>query len=646
VLKKVTKNASFAVAAIVLILLACRILISINYQRTHHPLTSEDKNYLWFVKQQDTNVLHPNDFMDLHLSLGFFKNNWNNLVKNIRIVNEIGLTRFLKWAVRGTGLVPSYEGWEACFIYDQALSAFVFTLHEDYPRAKRIFDFFEDTSRRNYDQLKYFRAFTDAYERTGKEHETWAAGPNAWILMALNYYTFETGDRSYFDLSRKIADWIVSLQSIEGGIIGGYYGNGKPMTWISSEHNFDCFAALRDYGRLWNDEFYLKRAKNIQFWFEHDAWNAKQNRFNMGRNNKFYATDQSSWAVLSLGKKYKNTFEFAYKHSQCKHLYKINNVMIEGFDFGAVYDTGPYPDKDAVWLEGTGHMVAALYVADEEQKADYFLGELKKADTRSEMHPGAMGLPYATNEGTPVFGSWLMQDKPLSVAGTSWYLFAKNRFNPFSMDQNLLPANTQIKTLRYVPDFHFVPIIDDFEYTNIKFETAYWDEYIYTYKSEITKEWADDGDGNEYMKLHYIPKKDTTSALAKVERRFMLDQDWSQYEKFSVRFRGDGSGNIVRIKVRDKEGEMYDVPLFPRSTKWETYTFRLPQDFSRDRGDGVTYGNNRFDTDGIIALLVEINSKQGEESHIGIDDLELIGKKSTPVPETMFLKKTGANTNP
>lgn len=584
-----------------------------NFHRARRPLVSEDLNYLWFAGQQDKNVLHPKDIF--------------NFGKNGQIIKEIGLKEFLSWSLKGTGLVPSYEGWDSCFVYDQALSAFVFTYFDDFSRAKRIFDFFHKQSLKQRKTIGYFRAFTDAYERTGKEHETWAAGPNGWLLMALNYYTYKTGDRTYFDLSKKLADWLLHLQSIDGGIIGGYYGNGLPMTWISSEHNFDCFAALRDFGRLWNQDLYLKRAKDIQFWFEHDAWNARQTRFNMGRNNKFYATDQSSWAVLSLGEKYKNTFDFAYKYSQCQHRYEVNDVLIDGFDFGSAYDTSPYPDKDAVWLEGTGHMVVALFVAGETKKAEYFLGELKKAETKSEKHKGAKGLPYATNEGTPVFGSWLMQDRPLSVAGTSWFIFAKNQFNPFCMDQKLSPANNLLASLNYEPDFHFVPIVDDFETTYIKFETSYWDEYKISQKAEIEKKWINQEDGNDYMQIIFTPETDTRIAMGKIERKFMIEQDWSPFENFTVRFLGDGSSNILKIKVKDKEGEMYEIPIFARDVKWNSYTFRLPDDFSRDRNDGVAYGNNVFDTDAIIGIAFEVTSKTSTKSILGLDDIVLKGKK-------------------
>ena len=36
--------------------------------------------------------------------------------------------------------------------------------------------------------------FTDVYKSDGRETETRAAGPNAWVHMALNYYIHKTGD--------------------------------------------------------------------------------------------------------------------------------------------------------------------------------------------------------------------------------------------------------------------------------------------------------------------------------------------------------------------------------------------------------------------------------------------------------------------
>ena len=152
-----------------------------------------------------------------------------------------------------TGLLPSLEKAEDCFVYDEALAAMSCTHQGDYKRARLIFRFFDGIRKKHIEEKGDIWGFTDSYKRNGEETETRAAGPNAWVLMALNYYFHKTGDYEFLPLARDIAEWLITLQSIEGGIIGGYYGIGKPMAWISSEHNFDFTPVVTDwpynYGR-------------------------------------------------------------------------------------------------------------------------------------------------------------------------------------------------------------------------------------------------------------------------------------------------------------------------------------------------------------------------------------------------------------
>ncbi|MDP3789794.1 MAG: hypothetical protein Q8R48_05265, partial [Candidatus Omnitrophota bacterium] len=414
-----------------------------------------------------------------------------------------------------------------CFVYDEAVAAIAFTHKGDYKRAKMLFDFFDSVRKAHIREKDAFLGFTDVYKRNGKETETRAAGPNAWVLLALNYYYAETKDGTYLPLAKDIAEWLISLQSAEGGIIGGYYGNGKPMTWISTEHNFDCYAAFRDLGILTGDEKYLKHALEVKKWLEDDVWDKKASRFYIGRSNKNFATDLSSWAVLSLGKSYKSTLAFAVEKGRNTQVYKVKNVEVEGFDFGSTYNTSPFPDKDAVWFEGTAQMVLAFEKAGMNKDRDHFMGELDKCLTDSPAYPYTAGLPYASNEGTPVYDSWLMQDKPLCVSSTGWYYFAKNSHNPFSALRDMNSSNKKVDGLRYKPAYQFVPVVDDFEYTDIKFHTAYPDDLMMLNKSAVDLTWTDElaFDGRHSMKIAFAPDKNAKTATATVRRVFLYPQD-------------------------------------------------------------------------------------------------------------------------
>lgn len=534
-----------------------------------------------------------------------------------------------KFFIFTTGLLPSYEGWSDCFTYDQALSCIAFVLHGDFKRAEDILDFYDKTYHAQIKKYGKFIGFSDAYHKDGQWGETWAAGPNAWILIAINHYTYHTHDTKYLELAKNLADWLISLQSIEGGVIGGYYGTGEPMTWISTEHNFDCYAAFRGLGILTKDKRYLEVAKEIKIWLENAVWNEGQSRFNMGKGDPNYATDLSSWAVLSLGKKYAVTLDFAIDKSLTKKLYKVKNVEVEGFDFGSTYQQSHYPDKDAVWLEGTAHMVLAFDRAGKNEQKEHFLAELEKTLTPSSKYKNSAGLPYATNEGTPAYGSWLMQDKPLSIAGTAWYIFAKENFNPFSIDQKDEAANAAIENLEYKPNYQFVPIVDDFEYSEIKFETAYPKGLIQTNQAKVERN-HETGTvkGSLYsMKVECEPNPAAQHGGGVVSRPFLYPQDWSKYEKLTFWIFSHNPNATIRIKLKDKEGEPFDsnsISLVKGG--WRRISLDLKSDFVRGSAF-PNYGNQQLDRDGIREISFEFGATSRDiKSTIYIDEVTLTEK--------------------
>ena len=529
------------------------------------------------------------------------------------------------------GLLPSQEKMDDCFVYDQALAAMTFTYKGDYKKAESLFRFFDRVRKKHIKKSGKFLGFTDVYKRDGEETETQAAGPNAWVLMALNYYFHKTRDMEYLPLAKDLADWLVSLQSIEGGIIGGYYGNGEPMTWISTEHNFDCYVAFRDLGIITDEEKYLKVAKEIKKWLDDDVWDKKAQRFFLGRRNPNFATDLSSWAVLSLGEEYATSLDFAIAKGLNSQLYKVKDVEVEGFDFGSTYATSPFPDKDAVWFEGTAQMVLAFEKAGRQEERDYFMNELDKCLTDSPLFPFTLGLPYASNEGTPAYGSWLMQDKPLCVSSTAWYFFAKKDFNPFSALEDMDKSNRTLESLNYDPSYQFVPVVDDFEYTDIKFHTAYPADLVLLTKAKIDLEWTDElsVDDGHSMKIIFTPDKSAKKASAAIKRVFLYPQDWSSYEKLSVWVYSNGTNSrtnsIANLSVSDREGEIYNSsPIFLNREGWTKYTFNLWKDFSRDPYDGVTYGDNMFGLSRIRGIAFVIKSKYPMEDYrIYLDRIEL-----------------------
>ena len=224
-----------------------------------------------------------------------------------------------------------------------------------------------------------------------------------------------------------------------------------------------------------------------------------------------------------------------------------------------------------------------------------------------------------------------MQDKPLCVSSTTWYFFAKNKFNPFSALGSLEDSNKIIEDLEYDTNYHFVPIIDDFEYTDIKFHTAYPEDLLLLNKASVCLDWTNElsMDNGHSMGIEFVPDKDAKTASATIRRRFLYPQDWSTYSVLNVWVYSNGTSghtnNIANFSVKDREGEIYNSPsIFLNRNGWEEYTFDLWKDFSRDPYDGVTYGDNIFGLSRIIEVSFLIRSKHPVENcRVYLDRIEL-----------------------
>ena len=332
------------------------------------------------------------------------------------------------------GLVESYETAEVSYTYDNALAAMVYLLNNDSGRAKKVFDFFVKWAEKEVSKNGKFNGLTDMYKISGKVgNESRAIGPNAWILLALNHYALITKDRSYMEFSELIADWMLSFQdSSRGGLWGGIGEYNDKFLWMSTEHNLDCYAGFKVLSELSGKKKYLKAALEIKEFLDTHLWNENDKRFYNGWDDPNFATDVSSWAVLSLmEQKYFDSLDFAIKYSENKQFYKPNNIEITGFDFGSDYGTSPYPDKDAVWFEGTGQMVLAFYHCSLTNEADFYTDELLKGVVKSKSFDDSAGLPYASNPGSPPYGGWVMPDKPICISSTAWLIYSLKKFNPF-----------------------------------------------------------------------------------------------------------------------------------------------------------------------------------------------------------------------
>jgi len=345
-----------------------------------------------------------------------------------------------------SGLVLTYDNntTSRAVTYDQALAAMAYTYRLDRTEAARVLDVYKT----KYNNGAGFAGFHNEYERNTlvASDPNREAGPNAWIMMAALHYKAASGSTTYDAMITGIANWLLTLQDPgDKAIRLGY----RPTTLDnakSTEHNFDVYAVFKAHKMITGLNTYDTAANNILTWLTTSstagsnpgAWNVAQGRFNTGRTaggvaNTDFALDTYSWAPLAL-----SSYTAVVSLAEAAFVgiprrVDVNGNTMTGFDFSGVPGNGtsiPYGqpvDKDAVWIEGTAHMVLAYLAANNQAKANQYLNELDKAVYTVGVTSQA--LAYASNAGTAYFPG-LMDSTHGSLSSMCWYLFAKAGFNP------------------------------------------------------------------------------------------------------------------------------------------------------------------------------------------------------------------------
>lgn len=314
---------------------------------------------------------------------------------------------FIANQIKGIGLVDSYQEdySDLSYVYDNALAAMASMATGSYGLAKEILDTLcneVENSVSNVPFESYLYSDTSGRSGSGVSY----AGNSAWLLQALNMYQRLTASKVYYSVQKKLADFLLSLQDLGGGLRGSPYD-----LWKSTEHNIIAYAALRNFGRLNHLYGYVYRAEKIKrFLVGPGIWNGKY--FNRGENDLAKVIDVQALGVLLLGEKYSNALTWSENNLRLSMHY--NSQVLTGFDFN--------DDLDTIWLEGTFQTVLAFYKSQNISKGDFYYNEAVK----TQQDDGSLIL--ATNKGTASDG-WILQPWR-AIAPTSWLIFCYLKFSP------------------------------------------------------------------------------------------------------------------------------------------------------------------------------------------------------------------------
>jgi hypothetical protein len=397
----------------------------------------------------------------------------------------------------------------SAFVYDNALAIMAYLLRgrgDDVARALTLGDglLYAQTHDPNFADGRVRQAYfvnsadangafvklaLDPFFFTGS-----AVGDMAWTGMALAQLYRATGQKKYLGTATTGAIGLgnfIQANFFDTRGAGGYnfgFGNAFPpnlLTNKSTEHNIDCFAFFNMLARLTGSAVWTAAAQHA-LTFVKALYNATGGFFWTGTGNDgvSFSTDPKSnipedvqtWSFLAmLDKNFAVSLDWAKTNlsvtdtPQAYNSVLTGNVRFRGVSYATfpmrpdLVETGdpsfcvisqsdpfsPNPDPNAVWLEGTGHLAAALFQRKLSAKKDQdgfngdvdtateLLDDIRQAQDQLGAGQTVGGRPLTNGQGVQASTSFLntgfgFSYKPFKhIGATSWFAIAGQAGNPF-----------------------------------------------------------------------------------------------------------------------------------------------------------------------------------------------------------------------
>lgn len=344
-------------------------------------------------------------------------------------------------------LVPAMED-NSGQTFNNALTAMAFILSGEKERAERILDFYSsrtDTTNLILNKQNFFynhqaRGFYQNIDLNSFNPficDRWM-GDNVWLLFAYKHYEKVYGFSSkplYAQITEHIKnlliDFYIDDPSGHGGFVrhGWRWGprnsstpqndyqlhefdtQGNPVG--HEEGNIDAYAAFKLLGL---DD----KATKVKEWIDY--------RMSV-LGNSGLPLDLYSWRALAFcndGLYYKQLINVPENDAGFRKVLIFNGKPAAGF-----FSRDDHSINN-IWLDGTGHMACAFYSSGFADKGNFYIAQLDSFLINKTIGgSSSLALPYTANK-TGGY-DWVDITKGFSSA-CAWYIFAKNRFNPFTLE--------------------------------------------------------------------------------------------------------------------------------------------------------------------------------------------------------------------
>jgi hypothetical protein len=299
-----------------------------------------------------------------------------------------------------------------------------------------------------------------------------AVGDVAWPGIALAQLYARTGMKAYLDGAVKAATFIETTTRDNVNVPPGGYFFGNGQTNKSTEHNIDVYALFTMLARLTGNSSWLDGAQHAKAFVEamFDApsghfWTGTSDPTHIFFNNS--PEDVQTWSFLAF-----QDPNFAVSLDWVKTnlattdtTFAFNNgwgtngglrLRVSGVTYASLSKLGTVlgdnsVDADAVWLEGTGHLIAALVSRRLPAKEDIpsFHGDVDLAGSLIEnvqIAQNSLGSGQTVHGQSLVVGQGLTASTSVlntgfgfnyfpyfHIGATSWYLMGVQAANPLRL---------------------------------------------------------------------------------------------------------------------------------------------------------------------------------------------------------------------
>lgn len=253
-----------------------------------------------------------------------------------------------------------------------------------------------------------------------------SSGNVAWAALALLTLYEATGDGGYLANARRLVDWIIDTTACSPvGFCGGFHGYDPQqvrLTWMSTEHNADIYAAaiwlhrITRVGRYADAASRARRFLDKTFAGDHFLIGTKPD--GSLNDGALLALDAQLWtwmAVPDAPASWRKSLRFAEQN------FKID----DGFDFNA--------DRDGVWVEGTAQAALAYKISGNTAESRRLIdGMLVDRTSRGFLNATRIdrlttGLSIDPTSTVPDFFYF----RRPHLGATAWAVLAETGWNPF-----------------------------------------------------------------------------------------------------------------------------------------------------------------------------------------------------------------------